>query len=68
MGQIPTSEETFGKLNFFRIMAMKERKTTTTWDNVISAMVDVCNKHTDEFVLAVKAKKGKKAKVIESGK
>jgi hypothetical protein len=66
MGQIPTSEETYKRLSFFRTTGMRERLgagfKSTTWDDIMSAMADVCNKHMDEFVSIIRTKKGKNAR------
>ena len=60
MAQIPVSEDSYSRLAVLKARSIVAKKGgSVTWDDVISAQLDICNLHSTEFFEVVTEKAGK---------
>lgn len=60
MAQLPITDDTYSRLSVLKAKAIISKNgSSITWDDIISAQIDISNKHADEFVEFIKMKKGK---------
>ena len=60
MAQIPVNDNTYSRLSLTKAKAVISKNgACVTWEDVISAMEDVIEKHPSDFINAVKDKAGK---------
>ena len=60
MAQIPTTDNSYARLSVLKAKGVIAKGgVPTTWDDVISAICDVCDNHNDEFIEFIQKKRGK---------
>lgn len=60
MAQIPINDSTYSRLSVSKAKSVIAKNgASVTWDDIISAQLDVCNNHPEDFITAVKSKAGK---------
>ena len=60
MAQIPVSDETYQRLHLSKAKSVIAKEgASVTWDDIISAQLDVCQTFSNNFIEAVKGKAGK---------